>query len=145
MARKMNRTPDGAKHDNKRVFFEKTLSRTSHEKIRWNGTGGVHIKTCVKFVACQHSLAVRANSAPLAVASLQSPCVVQQQTSLPLLQLLLAAEDYAKPLLPREFQSLELLGPRQKGSSPTSHNQLFCRDSQHFRSLSIHHCRSRCR
>ena len=110
MARKMNRTPDGAKHDNKRVLFGNDTFSYITCKIPRNGTGSVHIKTCVKFIACQHSLAVPANCAPLAVASLQSLCVVQQQTSLPLLQLLLAAEDYAKPLLPREFQSCELLG-----------------------------------
>ena len=51
-----------------------------------------------------------ANCAPLAITSLQSPCVVQRQTSRPLLQQLLAAEDYVRPLPLREFQSYVLLG-----------------------------------
>ena len=40
-------------------------------------------------------------------------CSTANFTSLPLQQLL-AAEDYVRPLPPREFQSCELLGPRQR-------------------------------
>ena len=55
-------------------------------------------------------LGLPANCAPLAVASLHSPYVAQQRTSIPLLRQLLAAKGYAKPLPPREFQFCELLG-----------------------------------
>ena len=89
MTRKMDRTP---KRTTKMYLFDKTFSRTSHAKSRGLATA-VSKSMAGKFHSQTTRLGPLATCAPLAVTSLQSPCVVQRQTSRPLLQQLLAAED----------------------------------------------------
>ena len=109
VTRKMERTPDGTKQHNKSVLSVELILE-HHMQIP-----AVQQQLCPIQSQCKvRSLTTRfdlsANYAPLAEALLQTPFVVQRQTSHPQPQQLLAAEDFVRLQLSQEFQSTEPLG-----------------------------------
>ena len=107
VTKKMDRIPDVCQTKRQKCTFS---MRVFTCRIQRCGNSSVQINVCVKFVARQHALPPPANCAPLAVAPLQIPCVVQWKTSRSLLQQILDAESHVRPLPPLEFQSGVLLG-----------------------------------